>query len=171
MDWMSLGPAIKAGGKTILMDPMKETHRCRSEKETMDLAAGMARKLKGGEVFALAGDLGCGKTTFVKGLALGLQSPTTVTSPTFNLVHRYVGKQQTLIHYDLYRLKKIGEIEALDLETELHGGNILAIEWPQLVASILPEKRTRWIEFREVNDTEREVTISLGIKTNRPDRS
>jgi len=136
----------------------------------IEFAAGMARTLRGGEVFALVGELGTGKTTFVKGLALGLQCPSIVTSPTFNLVHRYPDGRLTLIHYDLYRLKKFQEIEALDLETELHLSqgdsalkdqkNVIAIEWPQLVQSILPADRTRWIEFQELSDFNRSLTIT-----------
>ncbi len=140
---------------------MLRTHLCRSEKEMIDFAAGLARTLQGGEVFALTGNLGCGKTTFVKGLALGLQSTAIVTSPTFNLVHRYTGRKLTLIHYDLYRLKKFEEIEALDLEMALQGENVVAIEWPKLVETILPKSRTRWINFEETNSSERKMVISL----------
>ena len=139
---------------------MQQTHLCRSEKEMIDFAAGLARTLQGGEVFALVGNLGCGKTIFVKGLALGLQSSAVVTSPTFNLVHRYAGKELMLIHYDLYRLKEFKEIEALDLETALQEKNVIAIEWPQLVEPILPSQQTRWIRFQEVNNFSRVVIVS-----------
>ena len=137
-----------------------EIHICRSETEMITLGSILSQTLQGGEVFALTGDLGLGKTTFVKGLALGLQSTVTPTSPTFNLVHRYSGGRLLLIHYDLYRLKKLQEVEALDLETELQGPHVIAIEWPALVKSILPVDRTRWIEFSEVNDSERRVTLT-----------
>jgi len=139
---------------------MKQTHVCCSEKEMIELAAGIARTLRGGEVFALVGELGSGKTTFVKGLALGLKIPVTATSPTFNLVHRYTGGRLPLIHYDLFRLKKLAEIEALDLETELQQKNVIAIEWPQIVKPILPADRTRWIEFQETRDLARTVVIT-----------
>lgn len=126
----------------------------------IERAADIARTLKGGEVFALMGDLGLGKTTFVKGLALGLKSQAIVTSPTFNLVHRYPGKKLQLVHYDLYRLKKFEEIEAIDLETELQSNHIIAIEWPQLVQNILPAKRTYWVEFQEISETKRKVSMT-----------
>ena len=138
---------------------MQQTHLCHSEKEMIGFATDLAKALCGGEVFALTGNLGCGKTTFVKGLALGLQSSAIVTSPTFNLVHRYAGGKLVLIHYDLYRLKKLEEIEALDLETALQEKNVIAIEWPQLVKSILPKNRTRWIHFEETISSERKVII------------
>ena len=139
---------------------MKETHLCRSAKETMEFAAHMAGSFKGGEVFALMGELGSGKTTFVKGIAQGLQSPAIVTSPTFNLAHRYPGGRLLLIHYDLYRLKKLAEVEALDLETELQGSNVIVIEWPQLAKSILPIHRTHWIEFQEADDNQRKLIVT-----------
>lgn len=139
---------------------MNKTHLCRSQKETIEFAKHFTETLKGGEIFALSGDLGCGKTTFVKGLAIGLKSKTTVTSPTFNLVHRYLDGRLSLIHYDLYRLKKIEEIESLDLETELQGNNVIAIEWPQLIRSILPSNRTYWIEFQDTAPDERLIKLN-----------
>ncbi len=136
---------------------MKQIHRCHSEAETRQLAAHLAQNFQGGEIFALIGDLGGGKTTFVKGLVAGLGGSSTVTSPTFNLVHRYSGRIP-VIHYDLYRLKKFQEIESLDLETEIESKNILAIEWPQLVQAILPRSRTWHVEFKEI-DAGREIII------------
>ena len=138
---------------------MKESYICSSEKELIEFAAAIGCKLCGKEVFALVGDLGLGKTTFVKGLAKGLGSPAHVTSPTFNLVHRYLGGRLPLFHYDLYRLKKLEEIEALDLEAELEGHGVIAIEWPQLVQKILPPERTYWVHFEEINPSSRQLAI------------
>lgn len=143
-----------------LVSSMPTTHTLTSPEELIHLASELAAELQGGEVFALDGDLGLGKTTFVKGLAQGLGSAAIVTSPTFNLVHRYSDGRLSLIHYDLYRLKKLTEIEALDLDAELETNHILAIEWPQLIAAILPQTRTRWVKFEEINASERKVTIS-----------
>lgn len=134
-------------------------HLCRNESETQELAATLGATCCGGEIFALLGNLGMGKTTFVKGLARGLGSEATVTSPTFNLVHRYHGLKLSLLHYDLYRLKKLQEIEALDLESEMEQGAVLAIEWPQLVEQILPARRTTWVEFAELKDGARSITL------------
>lgn len=145
---------------------MNQSRLCYSETETIEFAAGLAGNLQGGEVFALVGELGCGKTTFVKGLARGLDIPVIVTSPTFTLVHHYRGGRLPLIHYDLYRLKKPGEIEALELEDELQRDPVLAIEWPQLVQSILPTGRTRWVHFEENNSKGWLLTLS-----NAPSRS
>jgi tRNA threonylcarbamoyladenosine biosynthesis protein TsaE len=139
---------------------MKETFTCSSEQETMDVAAKLSQGFHGGEICALRGDLGLGKTTFVKGLARGLNSTTTVTSPTFNLVHRYSGGKLPLVHFDLYRLKHLKEVESLDLENELQGNRVVAIEWPDLVQAILPKSQTYWIEFEETEDLKRQITIS-----------
>jgi tRNA threonylcarbamoyladenosine biosynthesis protein TsaE len=136
-----------------------QSHLFESETKLMQFASDFAKTLKGNEVLALSGDLGCGKTTFVKGLVAGLEIPATVTSPTFNLVHRYSSSKFNVIHYDLYRLKKLSEIEALDLESEIENRtHILAIEWPNLVESILPQERTNWLTFEEF-DKGRRVTI------------
>ncbi len=139
---------------------MTFTHRCCGEKETLDFAIGLAAGLRGGEVFALEGDLGCGKTTFVRGLALGLGCPAAVTSPTFNLVHRYTGGRLEIAHLDLYRLKKAAELEALDLETLLDGSGVIAVEWPRLAATLLPAERTCRIEFSEPLPGERLLRVT-----------
>lgn len=118
----------------------------------MNLAADAAHLAQGGEVFALYGELGAGKTTFVKGLAAGLGFQQPVTSPTFNLVHYYRGGRLDLVHYDLYRLKRLEEVEALDLEQELSQENVLAIEWPKLVEPLLPDSRTYRVVFAETQD-------------------
>jgi tRNA threonylcarbamoyladenosine biosynthesis protein TsaE len=141
---------------------MTEQFVC-AEEEMIALGAKMASQLKGGEVFALTGDLGAGKTTFVKNLVRGLGSSSTPTSPTFNLVHRYPCKNFSVIHYDLYRLKKFEEIEALDLEDQIQENkSVIAIEWPKLVESVLPSDRTRWVTFEETADGKRKVTITCG---------
>lgn len=138
-------------------DETRVSHLCGTADDLMALGERIARELRGGEVFALEGDLGLGKTTFVKGLARGLGSPATVTSPTFNLVHRYEGGRLTLAHYDLYRLKSPRELESLDLDAEVQGGGVVAIEWPGLARSILPVGRTRWVGFEETEEGGRRV--------------
>lgn len=133
---------------------------CGGAEETERLGAELARGLRGAEVFALEGDLGSGKTTFVRGLARGLGFAGPVTSPTFNLVHRYVGGRMVLAHFDLYRLKAPGEIEALDLDGFLESGAIVAIEWPTLARGFLPMDRTRWLRFEDAGNASRRVTLA-----------
>jgi tRNA threonylcarbamoyladenosine biosynthesis protein TsaE len=139
---------------------MTEQFIC-SEEEMSALGIKVASQLKGGEIFALTGDLGAGKTTFVKSLVYALGSSSTATSPTFNLVHRYPCKNFSVIHYDLYRLKKFGEIEALDLEDQIQENkSVIAIEWPKLVESVLPKDRTRWVTFEEMPDGKRKIVFT-----------
>jgi tRNA threonylcarbamoyladenosine biosynthesis protein TsaE len=137
--------------------------RCANEGELQAFAGSLGAQLRGGEVFALTGDLGMGKTTFVKGLASGMGSVQTVTSPTFNLVHRYAGRRLTLVHYDLYRIKHPRELDELDLELEMaNPQHVIAIEWPQVAREILPSGRTYWLEFSEIEPEGRLVQLVQG---------
>jgi tRNA threonylcarbamoyladenosine biosynthesis protein TsaE len=105
-------------------------HLTRSEEETQAVAFDMAAGLKAGDVLLLSGDLGAGKTAFVRGLAAGLEiNPEEVSSPTFTLVHEYRGGRLRLYHADLYRLTTTAT-EELGLEERGVAGGVLAIEWP-----------------------------------------
>ena len=95
---------------------------------------------KKGDIYLLYGDLGVGKTTFVKAFAAARNiDPNQITSPTFNLVHIY---QNEIWHYDLYRLKNIHEIHELDIEYGFENG-ISLIEWPNIIESILPKRAVK----------------------------
>ena len=108
---------------------MGETLRSSSEDETRAIAARLAATLGPGTVLLLSGDLGAGKTAFVRGLAEGLGlDGREVTSPTFTLVHEYRGGRLPLHHVDLYRLKPV-EVDDLGLD-ELTTEGVTAIEWP-----------------------------------------
>ena len=114
----------------------------RSEKETIEFAKKYAKTLKGGEVIGLIGDLGAGKTVFVKGVAAGLGIKKTITSPTFVLMKVYpVRKHKTiknLVHIDAYRLKgEIGEIMYLGLNEYLNNETAIIIEWPDKIKNHL----------------------------------
>lgn len=122
-------------------------HLTRSEAETAGIASDLAATLSPGDVLLLSGNLGAGKTAFVRGLAAGLGiDPEEVSSPTFTLVHEYRGGRFTLYHVDLYRLEKAATDE-LGLE-ELHRG-VLAIEWPDRLTHALPGARHISIEILE----------------------
>jgi tRNA threonylcarbamoyladenosine biosynthesis protein TsaE len=103
-----------------------------SEQETADLGASMARSLEPGSVVLLEGELGAGKTAFVRGLAVGLGAPEDeVSSPTFTLIQEYHGRVPFL-HADLYRISG-AEAEDLGLD-ELGGDGVVAIEWAEKLA-------------------------------------
>ncbi len=102
-----------------------------SEGETARAASELGSTLHGGAVVLLYGDLGAGKTAFVKGLAAGLAvSPEEVSSPTFTLIQEYRGGRLTLFHVDLYRLNDRREIDDLGLD-EIAADGVLAIEWAE----------------------------------------
>jgi tRNA threonylcarbamoyladenosine biosynthesis protein TsaE len=101
-----------------------------SEAETAAAGRAFAQTLEAGAVVLLSGDLGAGKTVFVRGMAEGLGiPPTDVSSPTFTLIQEYRGGRLPLYHVDLYRLKSI-EVDDLGLDDLALEGGILAIEWP-----------------------------------------
>ena len=122
-------------------------HVTKSEAETAAVAKDLARSLVAGDVLLLSGNLGAGKTAFVRGLAEGLGvDPEEVSSPTFTLVHEYRGEKLTLYHADLYRLERAAT-DDLGLE-ELERG-VLAVEWPDRLTHALPGARHISIEILE----------------------
>jgi len=122
-----------------------------SEEETADAARELAATLRAGDVVLLSGNLGAGKTAFVRGLASGLGvNPEDVSSPTFTLVHEYRGGRLTLYHADLYRLEKVAT-EDLGLEEMGVSDGVLAIEWPDRLAHALSGAREVLIEIVDEN--------------------
>ena len=138
------------------------TEICASEDETQALGRRVAATLHAGDVLLLAGDLGAGKTTFVRGLAQGLGiDPEAVSSPTFTLVHEYRGGRLTLHHADLYRLDRTAT-EDLGLEEIGVKDGVLAIEWPDRLTHALPGART--VTLETVGESARRITISYSIR-------
>ena len=128
-----------------------------SEDETLAVARGLAARLKPGDIVRLSGDLGAGKTTFVRGLAVGLGiDPDAVSSPTFTLVHEYRGGRLALYHADLYRLDN-ATTEGLGLEEERVAGGVLAIEWPDRLTHAVPGAIEVAMEL--TGDTTRRITV------------
>lgn len=132
-----------------------------SEKETFTIAKMIARKAQGGDIFALWGDLGSGKTTFSQGFAKALGVNKNITSPTFVILKRYPLKFKAdfLIHADCYRLSNENDIEAIGLEEYFVQKNvIILIEWPEKIQKYLP-KRTKNIHFQYLNESKRKITL------------
>jgi tRNA threonylcarbamoyladenosine biosynthesis protein TsaE len=128
-----------------------------SEQETAAVARELALTLRPGDVLLLSGNLGAGKTAFVRGLAEGLGvDPDDVSSPTFTLVHEYRGGRLTLYHVDLYRLDRAAT-EDLGLEEMGVGDGVLAIEWPDRLTHSMPGARSVVIDI--VDDTTRAIRI------------
>jgi len=132
----------------------------KSTEVTKEFALDFTKKLKGGEILALTGDLGSGKTTFVQGLAKGLGVKEKVTSPTFIILNLHPAKNGlTLAHFDLYRLGN--EKELLEIGATDYLGNkefISVIEWAEKAKKILPEN-TIWINFEHITENKRKMTI------------
>ncbi len=132
-----------------------------SARETQELGKSFADNLKGGEILALTGDLGSGKTTFVQGLAQGLGIPNRIISPTFILVREYDIKGKKFYHVDLYRLEGNLEQEIKNLGLEdiwSQEENIVVIEWAEKIKPFLP-RTAKWIEFERVDEERRKITF------------
>jgi tRNA threonylcarbamoyladenosine biosynthesis protein TsaE len=129
-----------------------------SEDETQAVARDLAARLKAGDIVRLSGDLGAGKTAFVRGLAIGLGiDPDMVSSPTFTLVHEYRGGRLDLYHADLYRLDHAAT-EDLGLDEERVAEAVLAIEWPDRLTHAMPGAID--VEMELTGDTTRRITVA-----------
>lgn len=127
-------------------------------EETMALAMDLARRLGDGEVVALVGELGTGKTTFVKGLARGFLIPEEVLSPSFLLARTYRGKK-TLHHLDLYRVRAVEELEEVGLTALLPPEEgVTAVEWADRFPRLIP-KSAVWVYFEHAGGDRRKITI------------
>ena len=132
------------------------TYTTRSEEETAAVARELAARLKPGDVLLLSGNLGAGKTAFVRGLAEGLGiAQEEVSSPTFTLVHEYRGGRLTLYHVDLYRLGRAATME-LGLEEMGVADGVLAIEWPDRLTHAMPGAQAVTIEV--LDETTRRIS-------------
>lgn len=128
----------------------------RSAEETFRAGVAEAAGLHAGDVLALAGELGAGKTQWVKGLVAGLGATAAVTSPTFTLIHEYAGGRVPLIHLDCYRLERAEELTAIGLDDYLDGRAVVVIEWADKFPELMPAG-TRWVRFRIGEGDEREI--------------
>ncbi|HUD81347.1 MAG TPA: tRNA (adenosine(37)-N6)-threonylcarbamoyltransferase complex ATPase subunit type 1 TsaE [Patescibacteria group bacterium] len=127
-----------------------------SQKDTEQIAYFVSHNLKGGEVFELVGDLGSGKTAFVRGLAKGLGSNDIVASPSFTLSRKYDSNSLTIYHFDFYRLNQPGVVAHELADTLDNPNNVTLVEWADIVRGVLPKKRLT-IKFRHVGENEREL--------------
>ena len=135
---------------------MSETSVTHAEQETFALAAELAGTLAPGTFVLLYGDLGAGKTAFVRGLAAGLgANPDDVSSPTFVIMQHYKGRTP-LTHVDLYRLESAAAVDDLGLE-ELVGGGVLAIEWAERLPRV-PDGRVE-VHIEDAGGNDRRITI------------
>jgi len=133
-----------------------ETH---SVEETIGFGERLAAEVHRGDVLALSGELGSGKTALVKGVARGLGITQDVTSPTFTIVHEYVGGRLRLFHLDLYRLDSVGQALAIGIEDYLNGPGVTVIEWAEKIAPLLPESAQR-IRLELLGERARRIEVA-----------
>ena len=137
---------------TGILEQLQKGLTTHSAPATLEIAAALAKEFPQDQVLALEGDLGTGKTTFMKGMARqwGIQDP--ILSPTYNLYFCYKGKDRNLVHLDAYRLQNKQDAESLLIEDFLESPWCLAIEWPERVPSVLtPESWHLTLENDEKN--------------------
>lgn len=121
-------------GRTIRLDS-------KTASDTVNIAEKLGRALKGDEVIELTSDLGGGKTTFVRGLALGFGSSDKVSSPTFTISKVYTKGERSIHHFDFYRLNDPGLMSA-ELDEAIHiPGDVVVVEWANIVYDVLPKSR------------------------------
>lgn len=131
-----------------------------SEAETEKLGEGFSASLPDGAVVAMYGELGAGKTAFVRGMARGMGIDCRVSSPTFTIVNEYLGPR-TLIHFDMYRLRSSDELFGIGWEDYLARGAVCAVEWSENVSdAFLGDEIT--VRFEKLSETARRITIDGG---------
>lgn len=132
--------------------------RVESVEETERLGHKLGQSLGGGEVITLDGDLGAGKTSITKSIALGLGIEEHITSPTFTIVNEYEGRCP-LYHFDVYRIGDPEEMYDIGYEEYLNSEGVCVIEWSSLIESILPDKRLEIVIHRGHGESDREIEI------------
>ncbi|PYJ21362.1 MAG: tRNA (adenosine(37)-N6)-threonylcarbamoyltransferase complex ATPase subunit type 1 TsaE [Verrucomicrobia bacterium] len=129
-----------------------------SPAETQAIGRRLAEDVGAGSALALTGDLGSGKTVFVKGLVVGLGSSADVTSPTFTILHEYRGGRVTVYHFDFFRLEDRQSVARLGLDDYFFGDGVSVIEWADRFPEFIPEQ-ARWILFEIKSQNQRAITI------------
>jgi len=135
-------------------------HLSDSPEQTQTLAAALAQTLRGGEVIALDGELGAGKTQFVRGLLKGLGgNPRTVSSPTFVLLNVYDSGRLPLFHLDAYRVSGSDDFESIGFNELIEQGGVVVVEWASRVIDLLPQKRID-VQIQAIGPTVRSIQVN-----------
>ena len=139
---------------------MTRPHTTESEGETFRLAERLGRELRPGAVVALTGEIGSGKTIFIKGLCrgLGVKDSDEVKSPTFVILHIYKGRMP-IYHFDLYRLEQKKELDAIGFDEFLSSNETVSfVEWADRAPQRIP-KTSLWVELEITGPTSREISV------------
>jgi tRNA threonylcarbamoyladenosine biosynthesis protein TsaE len=129
-----------------------------SQDETEAIGRRLAEHIGVGSVLALKGDLGSGKTSFVKGLVAGLGSSAGVTSPTFTILHEYRGGRLPVYHFDFFRVEDRQSVKGLGVDDYFFGDGISVIEWADRFPEFIPEQ-ARWILFEIKSENQRAISV------------
>ena len=130
-----------------------------NELETRKIAREYAQNLDNGSIILLKGDLGAGKTAFVKGVVEAFNGNINqVTSPTFTIVNQYNLQKATVFHFDLYRIESVDELYGIGIEEYFYSGAICFIEWPERAPELF-DKSVKTVEILKIDDNKREIII------------
>jgi tRNA threonylcarbamoyladenosine biosynthesis protein TsaE len=129
-----------------------------SPDETQKIGREFGANLQQGTVVALVGQLGAGKTQFVKGLVAGIGARGEVTSPTFTLIHEYTGGRLPIYHFDFFRIEDRQSAERLGLDEYFFGDGVSIVEWANKFRDLIPAGAL-WISFETKSETERLITL------------
>lgn len=133
----------------------------KSSEDTFRLGVVLGGVVRAGDVVALTGELGSGKTVLTQGIAKGLGVPAcyTVTSPTFTLINEYPGKETTLYHMDVYRLAGIADLDEMGYEEYIWGEGVMVVEWAERIRDAIPSESI-FIAFAYIDENVRGIEIS-----------
>ena len=138
---------------------MMKKYISNSVEDTNKIAEEFAKTIEHGQIVLLVGDLGAGKTAFVKGVVKALHGdPDQVTSPTFTIVNEYSLDDFPIYHFDLYRISDESELDAIGAEEYFYGNGISLVEWPSRACSMFPKSAIK-VNIEKISDDERKITI------------
>ncbi|MDO4766436.1 MAG: tRNA (adenosine(37)-N6)-threonylcarbamoyltransferase complex ATPase subunit type 1 TsaE [Eubacteriales bacterium] len=133
----------------------------RTSEETFQLGKKLGETAQRGDIYALVGDLGVGKTVFSKGFAEGLAIDEVISSPTFTLINEYQGGRLPLYHFDIYRIEEAEELDAIGFQDYIYGNGVCLVEWANRIPEIFPE-HTVWIKIEKdyMQEDYRKVSVA-----------
>lgn len=129
-----------------------------SPEETIEFAKRVGGLLRGGDILAYRGGLGAGKTTFTRGLALGMGLPDDVSSPTFALVNEYRNENVTMYHFDMYRIMNAEALETTGFYDYMSEDSVIVCEWSENIAGCLPDG-TITVTIERLGENERKIAV------------
>lgn len=142
---------------------ISESYISNSEAETEEIARSLSSRLKKGDLLALYGEMGAGKTAFVRGLVSGLlpECVRLVHSPTFAIVNEYAGKEYSVYHFDFYRLSDEDDLYSVAFYDYLDRNGIIVTEWSELFERLLPPS-SKSVHIEKTGEGERRIYVDFG---------